>query len=274
MFSKYIKFSTSVLRLAWGPTILMGLYTVLVSFKENTDYAYLGDHPSEIYVALSMVLGVLLILRTNTAYARWWEARILWGKLVNISRNYSIKVVQYVKPDLEDRQQIRKLIVSFPPVLMQHLRGEHKIVGLESPECCQGAKHRPQAIVNEMYRLLEVWREKYQVDTNMLRVLDSEIREYLEICGGCERILKTPLSISYNVFLHQCLLLFLLTMPWGMVTDYGWIAVPLVMFESYFLFGIESIAEIVEEPFGVELDDLKLESICEGIEISVTEVLV
>ena len=28
-------------------------------------------------------LGIFVSFRTNNAYARWWEARGLWGKIVN-----------------------------------------------------------------------------------------------------------------------------------------------------------------------------------------------
>jgi ion channel-forming bestrophin family protein len=273
MFIKYLKLSTSTLSKAWWPAVLMGIYTAIVCLKEMTVYADFGDHPSVIYIAVSMVLGVLIIFRTNTAYSRWWEARTLWGRLVNVSRNYSIKVKQYVKPDEADRVLFRKLVVSYPKILMHHLRSIKDSPEINELSCCKVDAHHPQAVVNEFYRLLDDWREKYNVDTNMLRILDSEIREYLEVCGGCERILKTPLSISYIVLLHQCLFVFLLTMPWGMVTDYGWVAIPLVMLESYFLIGMELLAETVEEPFGTDLDDLKLESICEGIDSTVTEII-
>ena len=65
-------------------------YALLPLLKEYSSYKDIGDTPSDLHAALSLVLGWLLVFRTNAAYARWWEARTLWGSLINCSRNLAI----------------------------------------------------------------------------------------------------------------------------------------------------------------------------------------
>jgi putative membrane protein len=72
--------------------LTVAAYGALAVWKERTVYHELGDIPAEIHAALTLVLGWLLVFRTNTAYNRWWEARTLWGGLVNACRNLAAKL--------------------------------------------------------------------------------------------------------------------------------------------------------------------------------------
>jgi len=77
---------------------------------------------------------------------------------------------------------------------------------------------------------------------------------------------------SYRIFARQCVSLFLLSFPWGVAHDFRWWTVPLTMIISYFMIGMEIVAEHVEEPFGQDEDDLDLEGLCDTIERSVNSV--
>ena len=67
-------------------------------------------------------------------------------------------------------------------------------------------------------------------------------------------------------------MMFLLTLPWGIVEHFGWWTVPLTMLTAYFMLGMEIVAEHVEEPFGYDDDDLDLDGLCRTISQSVSEV--
>jgi putative membrane protein len=45
---------------------------------------------------LAAAIGVLLAFRNNSAYDRWWEARTLWGALVNMSRSFARQVLTFL----------------------------------------------------------------------------------------------------------------------------------------------------------------------------------
>src|SRR6478609_3078275 len=72
----------------------------------------------------TLLLGMLLSFRNQASYARWWEARGLWGQLTNDCRNLAAKCAAFVPADVLARSSIRAILVNFPEALNLHLRGE------------------------------------------------------------------------------------------------------------------------------------------------------
>jgi putative membrane protein len=251
----------------------IGVYSLLAVWKELSPYRDIGDLPSDIHAALTLVLGWLLVFRTNASYARWWEARTLWGNLVNISRNLAIKVADLVKADDDELNRFRIDIVAFAYGLKDHLRSESRLQLLKGFEACPDhPSHVPSYLITRMYGEFGSWLENGLIDSGVLRVLDAEARAFLEICGGCERIRTTRVVRSYRAFARQCVFLYLLTFPWGIVNHFGWWTVPISTIAAYFMLGLETVSEHVEEPFGYDTDDLDLDGLCDNIRVTVQEV--
>lgn len=253
--------------------IAIGFYSLLPILKEATSYRDIGDIPSDIYGFLSMILGCLLVFRTNTAYNRWWEARTLWGKLVNTERNLAVKLTTLVDLNEGDRNFLKASLSQFPHQLMVHLRSSR---ASKSPKIRKDhrtpAIHVPLSNVREIYQWMGQERKTGKLDAVAVRVIDMELAKLLEVCGACERIARTPMIHSYRVFFRQCIAIFLFSFPWGIAQDFQWWTVPLTIIVSYFMLGMEVVAENVEEPFGLDEDDLDLEGMCKTIEQSVHEV--
>jgi len=267
--------------IARNPTLLrvslyamaIGVYSLLAVWKELSAYSTVGDLPSNIHAVLTVVLGWLLVFRTNASYSRWWEARTLWGKLVNISRNLAIKVADLVKADDDDLNRFRIDIVAFAYGLKDHLRGESRLQSLPGFEACPDhPSHVPSYLITRMYGEFGGWLKNGFVDSGVLRVLDVESREFLAICGDCERIRTTRAVRSYRAFARQCVFVYLLTFPWGIVNHFVWWTVPLSTIAAYFMLGLETVSEHVEQPFGEDTDDLDLDGLCENIRVTVQEV--
>ncbi len=254
-------------------SMLMGAYALLAALKEVSAYRDFADFPSQLHAALTIVLGWLLVFRTNAAYNRWWEARTQWGTLVNASRNLSCKLFQLVDVPEASRRRMEKLIVAFPKALRDHLRKQpcDPAIG-DLLDCAKDAPHVPVAIVTRLYAELGQLKQQKVIDGNELRLIDLEMRVMLDVCGACERILNTRIVRSYRTFARQCIALDLVTFPWGIVHEFRWWTVPLTMLTAYFLLGMETVAEHIEEPFGFDEDDLNLDAICEGIENSVKQI--
>lgn len=260
-----------------GQVLLMalavGAYSLLPMWKEYSAYRDIGDVPSEIHAALSLVLGWLLVFRTNAAYSRWWEARTLWGSLINASRNLSIKLVEYGRPESSDARQLSALVAAFPKELKDQLRGVAAPAPLATTtQPSNTDRHQPVHTAKELFRWLSQRAREGKLADGELRVIDTELSKLLEICGACERIAKTPFVPSYRIFLRQCILLLLLTFPWGISTDFGWWSIPITIFVAYFMIGMEVVAEHVEEPFGYDEDDLDLDGMCTTIQRSVEQI--
>jgi len=253
--------------------LAMGLYSCLAVWKEFSYYRDFGDMPSDIHAAFSLVLGALLVFRTNTAYARWWEARTLWGGLVNASRNFAIKVTTLTDLPASDLAMIQRNMIAFPIALRNHLRdGFDAILHIDDEISGVNWQHLPTGLVRELYAVIARGYAARKIDGDVLRTLDNELARLMDICGGCERIHRTRIVRSYRVFARQCVMLFLLTLPWGIAHDFGWWAIPITTIIAYFMLGLEIVAEHVEEPFGLDEDDLDLDGICRKIRESLEEI--
>lgn len=229
--------------------------------------------PPDLHAVFTLVLGWLLVFRTNTSYSRWWEARQLWGSLVNISRNLAIKVADLVRADDTELRKFRLEIIAYSYALRDHLRGEsglQKLPGFEASN--DYPSHVPSYLMGRMYERFGAWKSDGFIDGHELRALDLEARNFLEICGGCERIRNTLVVRSYRTFSRQCVALYLITFPWGIVDTFGWWTLPLTAMVSYFMLGLETVAGHVEQPFGYDEDDLNLDGLCSTIEVTVGEV--
>ena len=266
--------TTSMLWPVWGLSCLVGLYSLIPVFKEYSSYEKFADLPSNIFSVLGLVLSLVLVFRTNRAYDRWWEARTLWGKQVNVSRNLAIKCRTYAKLDKHERNQLHRMIAGFAYALKDHLRAEavlNQLPGWNDSE--HSPDHVPSWISGEIYRSVKSWEQEGRITPQELLSIDTDLHEFLNVCGGCERIRNTLIAGSYRSYAIKCLVLYLLVLPWGLVQDLKWLAVPITMILTYIMFGLEWIADAVEEPFGDDLDDLNLESLCSTIDRTTAEIL-
>jgi putative membrane protein len=222
----------------------------------------------------ALILGILLNFRNREAYDRWWEARKLWGQLVNDSRNLCLKAAALPGLSREDHARLARLVVGFATALKDHLRGGaalHWVPGFEKEAA--GPAHVPLYLAGRLADLLRDWRAEGKLTDYDLLLLDPHARAPMDICGACERIKTTPMPLSYRSLLRHGLVLYLLSTPWLVGGQLVWWAVPAVALLGYFLLGIELTAEDVEDPFGRDGDDLALAAYCDTVRRSVGEVL-
>jgi putative membrane protein len=263
---------TSALLRAWFLALVVGAYSVLAVEAVQPPYAKLGELPiGELEAAVTLAVSMLLIFRTNRAYERWWEARTLWGTLVNVSRNLAVKAREIVRLDADERAAFADLIVTFSKVLRLHLRGERHFdqVGVHVDPL---PRHVPSYIVGRLYDVLSQWNQEGRLSDEKLRILDRELRVFLDVCGACERIRNTPVAVSWRTLVRQVLLLYVIALPWGLADDFQYWTIPMSILISYAVIAGEAIAHYIEEPFGKDEDHLQLESICAAIETSVREI--
>ncbi len=97
-------------------------------------------------------------------------------------------------------------------------------------------------------------------------MLDQHARTLMDVCGVCERIRNTPLASSYRALLRGGLVLYIVLAPWSVSLEIGWWSIPVLAIGIGLLLGMELTAEAIEEPFGINGDDLPLEAFCKSIE--------
>jgi putative membrane protein len=227
---------------------------------------------------LGFVISLLLVFRTNTAYDRWWEGRRLWGDLVNNSRNLMLKIAAFLpEEENETKHVFRILIANFAVALKEHLRGgykEHELqdhVELPLNEL-RKTKHVPNRISLQLYAEADKLVKKGLITEERLLTISDELRSFTNITGACERIKKTPIPYSYSSFIKRTIFIYVITLPLGLIADLKWATVPIVLFIFYAFAGLELIAEEIEDPFGLERNDLPTDELAATIKRNLQDI--
>jgi len=272
-------YSRYVIKLLFPLLLFVGVFTLLLCFLviDVLNLHYGGT--IAFHSILGVILGLFLVLRTNTAYDRWWEGRKLWGQLVNDSRQIAIKVDAFLpKEATEDREYFRRMIPNAAFAIKEHLRdsiliGEMDTINDEIKNRIIKSKHRPNMINRLLYDRVMKCMKEGTITAEQLFILDKELKGFTDIVGACERIKSTPIPYSYSMFIKKFLFIYAITLPVSFMWDFGYWTVFIVMLAFYFLVSIELISEEIEDPFGTDINDLPLNEIALKIKRNVSEIL-
>ena len=226
---------------------------------------------------LGFVLSLLVVFRTNTAYDRWWEGRKLWGALVNITRNLSVKLNAFLPASCQsEREFFKTMIGEFPTALKEHLRDGIKLDEMKDVEGYKerfaDREHIPNLLIQEMYRKTKSLHAAGHLNGDELIVVDKELKSFFDIMGACERIKSTPIPFSYSIFLKKFIFFYIVTLPIGFVAYFEYWAIPISVFVFYVLVSLEIIAEEIEMPFGDDPNDLPTQKLSDMIRRNVHEI--
>jgi len=236
---------------------------------------YIFSNSIQIHSLLGFVIGLLLVFRTNSAYDRWWEGRQQWGSLVNHSRNFSIKLIAYLGKGEVSRPIIRSTS-NFVFALKEHLRDgvkfeELDVKGLSEIKVLRELEHVPNRIGMEMSNRIIQHHKEGKISGEQLINLDLDLRAFVDICGACERIKNTPIPYSYNLFLKKFIFTYCFTLPFGLAHDFHYWTIPIATFVLYIFGSLELLAEEIEEPFGLDSNDLATDELAETIKRNLDE---
>jgi len=259
--------------------VFVGAFTFLICFLILDIFEIQHERTVAFHSILGVILGLFLVLRTNTAYDRWWEGRKLWGQLVNDSRQLAIKMDAFLPKDAQkDREYFRRMIPNVSFAIKEHLRdsiliGEMDTITEEIKQRIIRSKHRPNMINRLLYDRVIQCKNEGKISPEQLFILDKEIKGFTDIVGACERIKSTPIPYSYSMFIKKFLFIYSITLPMSFVWDLHYWSIPIVMLAFYFLVSIELIAEEIEDPFGMDVNDLPLNELSLKIKRNVAEIL-
>lgn len=261
--------------------ILITIYSGIVAyfmqeFFDLNERSWL-EEITTVHSLLGFVLSMLLVFRTNSAYDRWWEGRKQWGILTNISRSFAMKLNGILaKEDKENRDFFRKGILLFSKTLFSFLRSDYSTFMIDKEKYYDMdliSKHGPNQVMNLIFERISALYKEGKITGDELIIIDKEFQEFNNVCGACERIKNTPIPNSYSSFIKKFILLYVITLPMGLVFSMGYFVIVAVPFIFYVLVSLELIAELIEIPFGTNSDSLPIEQITMNIEKHVTEIL-
>jgi putative membrane protein len=263
-------------RLKWI-MLSISLYAALVVFLE---FELLTEPVGStiMHSLLGFIISLLLVFRTNTAYDRWWEGRKQWGALVNVSRNFALKLTAFKGPESLNFKELIALNSAYSRVLKEHLRLKDPsyMVGLLPDFLNANAKnqalHVPNFVAGQMQRRLHQFKEDENLDTASYLALLQDLNQFTDICGACERIRKTPIPYTYNIFLKKFIFVYIISMPFAFAPAFGYWTILATVFTFYTFASLELIAEEIEDPFGEDSNDLPTDDLAETIGGNVREI--
>lgn len=242
------------------------------------------------YSLVGLALGIFLGFRNNTAYDRWWEGRKIWGAMVNTARSFTRQILTHVGPipgrtevdPAELRAFHRELVyrvAAFVHGLHLNLRDELGNMGKEmghllSAEEIESLKHEsnvPNAITQGTAKRLREAYEKGWIHEQHVPILEASMVECTNIQGGCERIKATPIPFSYTTLIHRITAVYCYTLPFGIVDTTKALTPIVCAIIAYSFFGLDTVGDEIEQPFGRDPNDLPLAALSRMIEVNVRQ---
>jgi putative membrane protein len=245
----------------------VALYAAGIAYLDREVWPKHLGSTTAVHSLLGFVISLLLVFRTNTAYERWWEGRRLWGSLVNTSRNLALKLNAYLRRDHPARSALAAHIGAYAATLKDHLRDAN-------PPHAGPISHAPNAVAAQLFIDIDGFYRRGDLTREHCLNLNADISSLTEICGACERIKKTPIPYSYSLFIKKFVFVYIVSMPFVFVESFGYWTALFTTFMFYVLVSLEIIAEEVENPFGVDANDLPTDDLARTIGGNVREILV
>jgi len=252
---------------------------------DNVKHAPLIDHmpllsvPMSVFSLTSSSLGLLLVFKTNSAYARWDNARRVWGDIINKCRSLVRQSNTFFVEDRypghgnfrDYRRRAAAETSAFTRCLRCFLRGKEDEENLReelkelgfTPTEIKGYMGAANKQVYALQKLGETIRHYGMAPMDRAN-MDRILTELCDDVGACERIFKTPIPLVYSRHTARFGGSWLLLLPlavWGVDGSWNHLGtIPSCAIISFFLLGIEELGSQLEEPFGI----LPMEAFCDG----------
>lgn len=225
---------------------------------------------------LGVAIAIFLGFRNNACYARYVEARHLWGQLMIASRSI-LREVKTTLPDERGIEDFVRLQIAFAHCLRMTLRRQPQTQVLGNyldQEALQKvvASHSPaNRILLLMGEWLAIRRRSGKLSDILFHSLNNRLNDMSSVLAGCERIANTPVPFAYTLILHRTVYLFCIMLPFALVVDLHYMTPFISVLISYTFIALDALAEELEDPFGTENNDLPLDAICNAIEIDLLQ---
>jgi putative membrane protein len=258
------------------------LFFLLIYDTAVTAVYVLGGHRVGISALPLSLMGsaiaIIVTFRNNASYNRWWEARTLWGQVVNSSRSL-VRGLITLSDDVPLRERMTRYQIAYVMALRSSLLGgpQEKAVAAYIPsDMAIGiAAHAntPMAIQNAMAADLATCRRSGTLDAISLSSLEDTLTALANAQGGLERIKRTPLARQYIQFPHVFVGIYCLLLPIGLVADLGLLTPIGSTIVGFMFVALDRIGQDLQDPFEGTVHGLPMQSITRTIEIDLLQAI-
>lgn len=227
---------------------------------------------------MGISFAIFLGFRINASYDRFWEGRKLWGSVLVEARNLARMAQTFIAPAKDVRPFVLALI-GFASTMRNQLRSlepDHQTQELlpqELRDSLLTARSAPTLVLLWLGRWLQACRQEQLLQHNLAQNMENSLDNLSLALGSCERIANTPMPFAYTVVLHRSVYLYCILLPFGLVDSIGIMTPLAVTFVSYTFFALEALSDEIENPFGMEANDLALDTMVASINASLREMM-
>ncbi|MFB9864424.1 bestrophin family protein [Rufibacter immobilis] len=256
--------------------------------------------PFSTLTALSTALAIFLGFKNSNAYERWWEARQIWGQLVNSSRSWARQVITMIIPaNAQEAQEVRELQermvyrhLAFVHGLRVFLRRPKPYNETRQEEIYEEANEYTDTISFLSPNEYKVFCHKNNPPNYLLNLQGDDLRraydrgwlsdyrfvqleqtlvEFNNIQGRSERIKNTPFPRQYSFFSRVFVFIHASLLPFVFVEELRWASIPVSVIISFVFLCLDLVGERTEDPFENRLEDVPLTALSLGIETNLKE---
>lgn len=236
--------------------------------------------PIAIPTFLGTAISVILSFKLSQSYDRWWEARKIWGSIVNESRNFVLQLQSFVTAGNENIIKTiayRQIAWSFS--LGQTLRGQSATDNLdkfisETDFTFINKHHNKQLALLQLNTLaIAELKNNSQLDLFSQVQINNTLVNLTNALGMAERIKNTVFPVTYRYFLHLIIYLFVITLSISLRDIESYFEIPLLLVISCAFFLLEKTATDLQDPFNNQPTDTPVTAIATTIEINIKQLL-
>lgn len=260
------------------------LFVLLMSFGTYALKRFYGDAVPRIPVALPAFLGtaisLLLSFKLNQSYDRWWEARKIWGAIVNDSRTLAIQVLRFNTPGpaaIETARNISYRQIGWAYCLGQSLRqldplsGLNRFISEKDLEVIKRYDNKPLALLDLQTRDVMTLLHSGHINAYQQVQIDATLVQLCKSQGQAERIRNTVFPVTYRQILRRFIYLFLIIMSFALLELNSIWEIPLDILISLPFFMIEKTATYMQDPFRNKPTDTAVTNIAATIETNIKQ---
>lgn len=235
-------------------SVVLATYNTAVNLGLLPPFFPLLHMASLPYELTAPAIALMLVFRTDASYSRYDEARKTWSKILSTTEDFIRQSVQSIQhpEDMALKSSLLAYIMAFPVSLKCHLihgMDERKelqtLLREEDLAFVLASRHRPNCLIRLMSQSLCL----LELHCSEKEHLDDNISQFNASINVCERLIRTPIPLSYTRLTSRFLVLWHLTLPIILWDSCDWLVVPATFFNAATLFCIEEVGVIIEEPF-------------------------
>jgi len=255
---------------------LLGIFVYLFHHQWNKiDF----DLPSGVLSSMGLAISIFLGFRVRASYDRWWEARIIWGGVINYSRSFGRQVLTLLDSTPEKKKELIYRHMAWVYALGQNLRkldfdNETKqFLSNSDIDLLDTSKNAPTQLMLKQGLELKSEFDKGNLSEYRLTQIDATLNEFYNLQGKSERIKNTPFPREINFLAGLFALIFTTLIPFNVVAELGIATIPLTIVEGFIFYIIENIAAKYDDPFENAIRDTPVSAIGKSIEIDLRQML-